>query len=202
VRRLPRFDSFQPLARPSLEDIERFLDVLPPAPTHAYGDNLIPTRLRHQLRVSHGWISSRAEFRVEWREIFETRKSIFLIRKLRKENVSIFGERSVIGSFHLGHGLEQRIIGVFEKLSKIYPTYTRSSLSSQVFNDLLSTVKAPSEMLVILLLPRNELVDGKRIHPIRGKRTCLKGISAIARVRGWEMTTGGSQSPVGRMGRG
>jgi len=55
-------------------------------------------------------------------------------------------------------------------------------------------------MLVILLLPRNELVDGKRIQgPIRG--TCLKGISAIARVRGWEMTTSGSQSPVGIMDR-
>ena len=53
-------------------------------------------------------------------------------------------------------------------------------------------------MLPILLLPRNKLVDGKQIHPIRGM--CLKGISAIAWVR--EMTTNGSQSPVGIMDRG
>lgn len=70
-----------------------------------------------------------------------------------------------------------------QKLSKICPAYATPFLSGQVFSDL-STVETPSEMLVIPLLPRNKLVAGKQMNSIRGKRTCIKGISAVVRVRG------------------
>lgn len=55
-------------------------------------------------------------------------------------------------------------------------------------------------MLVILLLPKNKLVGGKGIHPIRGKGTVSERKLGCCTGMGLGNDDGWKESRVGKMG--